>query len=237
MRFLRRNRRSVLVIAWLPLLAVAACGNNVVTGTGGAGGGMGGAGGGTGGGTGGGDTLCPADQKPIAPVTFLIANNDLVDIYLRSDCGEVAYSVAASAGGAAVYPGTRSCLQTCQDLTKESRFQCDPCAPQAFLLKPGESRKVTWDGAGLLGTGMPEKCFFSQADAGDCSQLVAAQPADYIATATPYSACPDCTCDATGECSGEVAAGREGFAQPTKLSFPTNDVISIAFQTCTFGCP
>jgi hypothetical protein len=219
-------------------LSLAACGNEIIHEDG-----SGGSTSSTGdtsaqGSTGSGGLCAPyADASSAASVTIRFKNDSGLPIYLPVSCSTLLYDLAPFGGDPGVnYTFDASCLQTCEDLETQPKYECGACAPTSYLLAPGATRDVVWNGTGLQsGVMMPSKCY---ADAQpSCSQIVAAPSDDYDVFATGFSSCgPNCTCDADGKCDGD-AQGAMATANPAKMTFPGDSIVEVDFGVCAFPCP
>ncbi|HVY29152.1 MAG TPA: hypothetical protein VHB79_21485 [Polyangiaceae bacterium] len=110
------------------------------------------------------------------------------------------------------------CATTCEQLLDDLVQGCAPilCPVSAVVtLQPGESRLQSWDALWMEKVTLPAACAVSPAQ---CSQVVLAQPADYVFFAeagssqqclVPQGGCNVCTPDLNGGCvtPGALAAG------------------------------
>lgn len=180
-----------------------------------------------------------ADEQGTGTVTVRFRNNTGMPLYLPAGCSNVRYTIKTPGGGdpAVTYAYEPSCLQTCEELWTAPRYACGACAPMSYLLEPGGTRDVIWDGTGLTYETMPTECYAYPDDAGGCSRIVTAPAGSYVVDALGYSGCEgDCTCDVDGVCLGS-ASGAQAIPDPTTLSFPEDSLVEVLFGSCAFGCP
>lgn len=228
--------------AWIGLLLAAGCNGSVETTPTGSGGNSSTTGGTTGAtsssstGSGG---ACAGfeDAQGTAPVTVRFRNDTGMPVYLPGMCEGIDYTIKPTTGDDGVtYNFDSSCLQTCAHLQTEPPFSCGACAERVYLIAPGATRDVVWDGTGLLhGIAMPAACW-AEPQGDICSKIVAAPAATYAVQAFGYSSCgAGCTCDDQGVCFG-VPEGQQAYADPVKFDFPTKNQVEVVFGVCAFGC-
>jgi hypothetical protein len=219
------------------LLWVIGCGSSVQLDDDGDGGS--GNSGGTGG-TGGIAGKCDAfrDAPDGDAVTIRFRNESGLNVYIPGTCDDVALNLDPVAGPLErpAYWFDRSCLQTCEDLQSEGRFECDACAPSVFLIPPGGTIETRWTGTGLAPSAMPAECFEYPEEASSCSAISAAPSGDYAVSATGFDSCPGCECDGeNGRCFGN-ASGLQAFSDSKVFSYPSANMIEVVFGVCAFGC-
>lgn len=224
--------------AGFALALAAGCGSSVETGTGGNGGGTSSTG------TGGSGGACSAfkDQQGQGSVTVIFRNDTAQPVYLPSSCTTPNYLIEPEGGpDGLAYTFEGSCLETCEALQTQGQWACGACPEQTYRIEPGQTLQQTWNGTGLKGNVvMPNACWWQGSagpGGGTCSQIVAAAPGMYVASATGFAECTGpCTCDANGVCEG-TASGLQATADPASFSFPDASTVEVVFNVCAFGCP
>lgn len=233
----------VAAIAVLGAIGVG-CGSNATIDDGGEGGsgnaGGSGAAGATGGNGGkGGECTAYADEPSLGSVTIRFVNDSGLPIYLPASCSTPGFELLPIEGeDGTAYHYDPSCLQTCETLQSEDPFFCGACAPTSFLIEPGESLEVAWNGLRLDGgVDMPDACWKSTEFNDSCAQLLTAAAGEYRIVANGFAGCTgECTCTEEGQCDGE-AGGQEAFADPTTFTFPGDTTVDVVFGPCAFPCP
>jgi hypothetical protein len=186
-----------------------------------------------------GDLCAPfADEHGTSSVTVRFRNDTGMPLYLPAGCSSVQYTIKPLGGDdpSVSYAYENACLQTCQDLWTSPPYACGACAPTTYLVEPGATRDVIWNGTGLTySNAMPSECY-AYPNSWGCSRVVAAPPGAYVVDALGYSACEgDCTCDANGVCYGYVN-GAQAYPDPVTLSYPGDSLAEVVFGPCAFGC-
>ena len=181
------------------------------------------------------------DATPTETVTLRITNQAPVDIYLPNGCGILGYRIERATPSDVSYgPIDYPCSMTCEDLQSQPQILCGACAPTSRRLAPGESVEVEWPAVGLRSVSMPSECWLDSSADATCSQLVAAESGTYAPSIDGFSSCGStagtCTCDASGECNGDVS-GQAAYPLPVEFSLPGAGLVEIVFEPCTFGCP
>ena len=247
--------------AGLAAAALAGCGSTVndddeaTSGSGASGSGASGSGASGSGASGGGTTTgtggtnqCSGfeDQTGSAEVTIRFRNEAPVPVYIPGTCSFVDYDIRPSSGEDGIdYANNLTCTQTCQQLQTEPAYVCDACAPSAWLVPPGGSLEVSWDGTGVKQEAMPDACYLDgQSPFGDtCSRLVAAQANTYRVEVTGFGTCEGfdepggpCACTEEGECMGS-ATGAQALADVSEFAYPGVTGVEVVFGPCAFGCP
>jgi hypothetical protein len=249
---MNRNLLSGALCLGLALPVASGC-NNDVTYVNGGSGGSGGSGAGTTstgtagqgagqGGEGAADGCAAYDDAPAGSlVTVRFINNSGWPIYLPADCLGIQFElVRANADGVTIYGSEPFCLQTCEGLQSAGPMSCPECGGiSSYLLSPGASADVPWNGTGRRLADMPETCYAFPGTAGPCEQRVSAAPDVYRISAVGYSSCGNGNCACTtdeGFCNGEPS-GTEAYADPAQITYPGGDLVEVVFGPCAFPCP
>jgi hypothetical protein len=177
------------------------------------------------------------DQKGTGSMVVRFENQSGLPIYLPMSCGQIMFDMTeVGATNAPSFVFDHSCLQTCHDLQTQTPIACGACAPTSFLLQPGQTHDVTWDGTGLQSNVMmPSSCYL--APQASCSEILAAPSGAYNVFATGYASCgTNCACDSSGVCQGN-AGGEQATANPVQAMFPAQNLVEVVFGTCAFPCP
>ena len=177
------------------------------------------------------------DRKGSGSMVVRFENQSGLPIYLPMSCGQILFDLKELGSmDAPPFVFDHSCLQTCHDLQTQTPIACGACAPSSFLLQPGQTHDVTWDGTGLKsGVMMPSSCYLMPEPS--CSEIVAAPSGTYEVLATGYASCgANCTCDASGICQG-TAGGEQATSNSAQATFPSQNLVQVVFGPCAFPCP
>jgi hypothetical protein len=193
---------------------------------------------------GGGDACAAFDDQPgTGTVTVRFRNDSQFPVYLPSNCSFVQYDIRPSSGDDGLtYAYDLSCTQTCEALQTESQYVCDACAPSSWLLSPGATLDVPWDGTAIQRVPMPASCWYEGMASGDCTQVLGAGADTYRVEAFGFGACesftnaPTCECSPEGECFG-TASGASATADVSEFDHPGTSLVEVVFGPCAFGCP
>jgi hypothetical protein len=206
-------------------------------------GGSGGSGASGGNGGNGGNDVCSAfkDGAGEGTVTLRVQNDTGIPIYLPTSCGKLMPTIEHIAeDDPTQYVYDDSCLSTCEDLQSGDPIVCtaEACALITLLIEPGQHIDVAWDGTGLTQTEMPAACFADASYGPSCSQIVSAPSGSYAVDLRAYDSCANgpCQCQPDGTCFDDVG-GLEAYPDPAVIEYPADDLVTVTFSFCAFGCP